>query len=50
MTVAQLLGSLDSSELTEWMAHFALEHEERVRAEVERKAQEGIEVARRRRR
>lgn len=50
MTVKHLLEDLDSSEVAHWMAHFELEHEERVRAEVERKAQEGIEVARRRRR
>lgn len=49
MTVKQLLDNLDSGEITEWQAHFALEHEERVKADVERQAMAGLNVARRRR-
>ncbi len=50
MTVKHLLEGLDSSEVAHWMAHFELEHEERVQAEVQREAERGLEVARRRRR
>lgn len=49
MTVKHLLEGLDSSEVAHWMAHFELEHEERVQADLARQAEEGIEVARRRR-
>lgn len=35
MTVAQLLASVSSKELTEWQAFFALEEERRKREEKE---------------
>jgi hypothetical protein len=38
MTVAQLLGSVDSRELSEWMALYVLEGQERKQAELAAKA------------
>lgn len=40
MTVRQLLSSMDSVELSEWMALHKIEHEDRTRAELEAKAKQ----------
>ena len=37
MTVRQLLTSLDSAELSEWLAYFQLEHELQRQAELDAK-------------
>lgn len=44
MTVRQLLRSISSSELSEWMAYYKLENEEKKRALAEAKAQSGVQA------
>lgn len=44
MTVSELLQRISSAELSEWMALFELESEERRRAELGRKANEGVVI------
>ena len=41
MIVGELLGRISSSELTEWLALYLLEHEEETQREVDRQAEQG---------
>ncbi len=50
MTVKTLLRSLDSPELSEWMAYYRIEDEERKRAMLEAKARAGVTATKARRR
>lgn len=46
MTVGQLLSGISSRELSEWQAYFILKEEDRKRAELEAKSQQGVKQAR----
>ena len=45
MTVAQLLSSMDSAELAEWMAYYELQAEARREADMAARAQAGVSQA-----
>jgi hypothetical protein len=48
MTVAELLHRMSSRELSEWMAHDALDREDRLRADLDRQARAGLATLQRR--
>lgn len=45
MTVAQLLASMDSAELSEWIAFYQLKAEEQRESEMAARAESGLQQA-----
>ncbi len=45
MTVAQLLASMDSQELSEWMAYYRLQDERQRESEMQSRAESGLQQA-----